>query len=74
MQRQKVAVGTLFLAILFMSLYQTTSSQSGTPPTSATDVTKAEIEAVRSRLTLLTQALNLSGLSTADSLETDPKR
>jgi mannose-6-phosphate isomerase-like protein (cupin superfamily) len=43
---QKVAVGILFLAILFMSLSKTTSSQSAKPPTEATDVTRAEIEAV----------------------------
>ena len=44
---RKVAGGTLFLAILFMSSYQTTSSQSAKPPTEATDVTKAEIDIVQ---------------------------
>ena len=43
---QKVAVGTLFVAMLFVLSYRSTSTQSGVRPTQATDVTKADIEAV----------------------------
>jgi mannose-6-phosphate isomerase-like protein (cupin superfamily) len=43
---RKTAVGILFAAVLVTFLMQTTSSQSRTPPTEATDVTKTEIEAV----------------------------
>lgn len=43
---QRVAVGTLFVAMLFMLSYQSASTQSGARPTEATDVTKADIEAV----------------------------
>jgi mannose-6-phosphate isomerase-like protein (cupin superfamily) len=43
---QRVAVGTLFVAMLFVLSYRSTSTQSGARPTEATDVTKADIEAV----------------------------
>jgi mannose-6-phosphate isomerase-like protein (cupin superfamily) len=43
---QKGTVGSVCLVILVASLYTTASSQSAKPPTEATDVTKAEIEAV----------------------------
>src|SRR5687767_8364518 len=43
---RKTAVGFLFAAVLVTFLMQATSSQSRTPPTEATDITKTEIEAV----------------------------
>jgi mannose-6-phosphate isomerase-like protein (cupin superfamily) len=43
---QKSAVAAIGLVILFAGSHATLSSQSGKPPTEATDVTRAEIEAV----------------------------
>ena len=43
---QRVAVGSLLVAILIALSSSSTSTQSGARPTAATDVTKADIEAV----------------------------
>ena len=43
---QRLAVGSLLVAMLIALSSSSTSTQSGARPTSATDVTKADIEAV----------------------------